>query len=107
MNKLYRLTVIAESRKKPEIVHVQYWDDLDYPHLTKSMLQECINIVYSCASLDDRSVIAYLDIVDAHRYTKIAEIKAFTACTIWPDRIANTSIYLNNKYIRTMGGRGE
>ena len=104
MGKNYRLIVISESRKKPEIIYVDYFKS---PHVTKALLQECINIVYKHASLDDYRLFAYLDDISLYHPGKIAEITADTSCTIWPDRIPTTSIYINNKYIRTMGGKGE
>ena len=104
MNKQYRLIVIAESRKKPEIVHVEYFKA---PYLNKKVMQECVDRVYNNASLDDWCVWAQLDDVTCKRYRRIVEIIGVTSCTIWPERISTTSIYINNKYVRTMGGKGE
>lgn len=104
MGRNYRLIVIAESRKKPEIIHVEYFKS---PHVTKALLQDCINIVYQYASLDDYRLFAYLDDIALYHPRKVAEITADTSCTVWPARIPTTSIYINNKYIRTMGGKGE
>ena len=104
MGNNYRMIIISESRKKPEIIHVVYFTS---PHLTKALLQACINIVYNHASLDDYRLFAYIDNITLYNPRKIAEITADTSCTIWPERIPTTSIYINNIYIRTMGGKGE
>ena len=104
MGRIYRLIVISEARKKPEIIRVVYFKS---PHVTKALLQECYHILYEHASLDDYRLFAYLDDIALYHPRKIAEITADTSCTIWPERIPTTSIYLNNKYIRTMGGKGE
>lgn len=107
MNKLYRLTVIADYNKAPHIVKVKIWEDVD--HLTKSMMQECYNILYNAAWFDDNISCAALHLVDEDllRYTLIAEMQAVRTVTCWPDQIETTCIYLNNKYIRTMGGKKE